>query len=53
MSRGLHGFSRILSSALILIRESPCKSVASFYLLCGRLAGGMIPFIRKYSTIWP
>ena len=20
---------------------------------CGRLAGGIIPFIRKYSTIWP
>ena len=20
---------------------------------CGRLAGGMIPFMRRYSTIWP
>lgn len=20
---------------------------------CGRLAGGTIPFIRRYSTIWP
>ena len=23
------------------------------YFGWGRLAGGMIPFIRRYSTIWP
>ncbi len=35
------------------IRVYPRKSVANLYLLCGRLAGGMMEFIRRYSTIWP
>jgi hypothetical protein len=26
---------------------------AHYFFGCGLLAGGMIPFIRKYSTIWP
>lgn len=29
------------------------RQEATNYLLCGRLAGGMIPFMRKYSTICP
>lgn len=31
--------------SLLLLRPTYCP--------CGRLAGGMIPFIRKYSTICP
>ena len=49
-SHGSDGFSRILKT-LTLVRVYPRKSVASSYLLCGRLAGGMMEFMRKYSTI--
>ena len=36
-----------------ITRASLLKPFNESYYFCGRLAGGMILFIRKYSTIWP
>jgi hypothetical protein len=48
-----HGFARIFTNFNSSVIRLPPHPWPDFYLLCGRLAGGMIEFIRKYSTICP
>ncbi len=32
---------------------APYRLAGYRYFFCGRLAGGMMLFMRRYSTIWP
>ena len=34
-------------------KTSPAGRLDTWIDYCPRLAGGTIPFIRRYSTIWP
>ena len=40
-----------LEGVITFVAGFPSQTLS--YFCCGRLAGGMIPFMRRYSTICP
>jgi hypothetical protein len=48
-SLGKNGKGATLRALLL----KPLGIYRTNYFFCGRLAGGMMLFMRKYSTIWP
>jgi hypothetical protein len=61
-ARGIGSFELLAGPLLGTEREGAIARALSLkrlgtagpgYFFFGRLAGGMIPFIRRYSTIWP